>query len=229
MSTVIAIDGPAGAGKSTVAKKLAAALGISYINTGSLYRALAWAAMNDGLAPDATLSPEFLARQHLEFQGETLLLNGNDPGNALRSAQCAAHASMISKQPAVREFLLPVQRNAARTQWIVMEGRDIGTVIFPDAQVKFFVTASLGERARRRLAQQGEVAAGADLASVIAEIRRRDEQDSKRDTAPLRPADDAVMVDTTGLTIDEVVALLLRRCRRAGVPVGGAVKTTEER
>ena len=218
MSTVVAIDGPAGAGKSTAAKLLAARLGIAYINTGSLYRALALAAASSGIDPHNELSAEFLKAQKLEFRGETLFLNDRDPGAALRSAECAANASLISKQPAVRDFLLPVQRNAAKSQWLVMEGRDIGTVIFPDARIKFFVTASLEERAKRRLAQRGETAAGADLASVMAEIRRRDEQDSKRETAPLRPAEDALMVDTTGLTIDEVVELLTRRCRQVGVP-----------
>jgi cytidylate kinase len=218
MSTVVAIDGPAGAGKSTAAKLLAARLGISYINTGSLYRALALAAASSGMDPHNELPANFLEAQKLEFRGETLFLNDRDPGAALRSAECAANASLISKQPAVRDFLLPVQRNAAKAQWIVMEGRDIGTVIFPDAQIKFFVTASLEERAKRRLAQQGEIADGADLDSVMAEIRRRDEQDSKRETAPLRPAEDAVMVDTTGLGIEEVVELLVRSCRQAGVP-----------
>ena len=218
MSTVVAIDGPAGAGKSTAAKLLAARLGIAYINTGSLYRALALAAANSGMDPHHELPASFLQAQKLEFRGETLFLNDRDPGAALRTAECAANASLISKQPVVRDFLLPVQRDAATSQWIVMEGRDIGTVIFPDAQIKFFVTASLEERAKRRLAQRGEIAANADLASVMAEIRRRDEQDSKRETAPLRPAEDAVMVDTTGLTIDEVVELLVRRCRQAGVP-----------
>lgn len=218
MSTVVAIDGPAGAGKSTAAKLLAARLGIAYINTGSLYRALALAAVSSGIDPHNELPANFLEAQKLEFRGETLFLNDRDPGAALRSAECAANASLISKQPAVRDFLLPVQRNAATSQWIVMEGRDIGTVIFPDAQIKFFVTASLEERAKRRLAQQGEIADGADLDSVMAEIRRRDEQDSKRETAPLRPAEDAVMVDTTGLGIEEVVELLVRACRQAGVP-----------
>ena len=218
MSTVVAIDGPAGAGKSTAAKLLAARLGIAYINTGSLYRALALAAASAGMDPHNELPAKFLEAQKLEFRGETLFLNDRDPGTALRTAECAANASLISKQPAVRNFLLPVQRNAAKLQWIVMEGRDIGTVIFPDAQIKFFVTASLEERAKRRLAQQGETASGADLDSVMAEIRRRDEQDSRRETAPLRPAEDAVMVDTTGLTIEEVVELLVRRCRQAGVP-----------
>ena len=218
MSTVVAIDGPAGAGKSTVAKKLAAYLGIAYINTGSLYRALALAAAEAGLDPRKDLPSDFLAAQHLEFRGETLFLNGEAPGAALRSAECAANASLISKQPEVRKFLLSVQRDAANSQWIVMEGRDIGTVIFPDARVKFFVTASLEARAKRRLAQQGETAAGADLASVMDDIRSRDERDAKRETAPLRPADDAVMVDTTNLSIDQVVELLVRKCRNSGVP-----------
>lgn len=218
MSTVVAIDGPAGAGKSTAARMLAAELGIAYINTGSLYRALALAASEAGLDLRLDLPQDFLAAQHLEFRGETLFLNGRDPGSALRSAECAANASIVSKQPAVRKFLLDVQRDAARTQWIVMEGRDIGTVIFPDARIKFFVTASLETRAKRRLAQRGEIAAGADLESVMADIRRRDEQDSNRDTAPLRPAEDAIMVDTTGMTADEVLVLLARYCRQAGIP-----------
>lgn len=218
MSTVVAIDGPAGAGKSTAARMLAAEFGIAYINTGSLYRALAFAASEAGLDLRRDLPRDFLAAQHLEFRGETLFLNGRAPGEALRTAECAANASIVSKQPAVREFLLDVQRKAAQKQWIVMEGRDIGTVIFPDAKIKFFVTASLETRAKRRLAQRGEVAAGADLASVMDDIRRRDEQDSNRDTAPLRPAEDAIMIDTTGMTAQEVLVLLARYCRQAGVP-----------
>ena len=217
MSTVVAIDGPAGAGKSTVAKLLAAKLGISYINTGSLYRALALAARSSGIDIREPLTPDFLNSQHLEFRGDELFLNGAAPGEKLRLPECAMGASLVSKQPLVREYLLPVQRNAALGQWIVMEGRDIGTVIFPDAKVKFFVTASLEERAKRRLAQSGEVAAGADLASVIDEIRRRDEQDTKRETAPLKPAADAIIVDTTGMSIDEVLEHLAGYCRKAGV------------
>ena len=122
---------------------------------------------------------------------------------------------MISKQPRVREYLLDVQRGAAAKQWIVMEGRDIGTVIFPDAACKFFVTASVEERARRRLAQQGEVTEGATLESVMAEIARRDERDANRAVAPLRPAADAEIVDTTGMSIDEVVAHLAAKVRPA--------------
>lgn len=217
MSTVVAIDGPAGAGKSTVARLLAAELGIAYINTGSLYRALALAAKRNNLDPAAPLAPDFLNAQHLEFRGETLYLNGEDPGAALRSPECAANASLISRQPSVRDFLLPVQRNAAIGRWIVMEGRDIGTVIFPDARIKFFVTATVEERARRRLAQGGEVDDDADLGAVIREIRKRDEQDSQRKTAPLRQADDAILIDTTGMGIDEVVGRLAEHCRNVGV------------
>ena len=211
-STVVAIDGPAGAGKSTVARQLARELGASYINTGSLYRALALALRNAGL-DFAEVPLDFLRRQRLEFRGETLYLNGEEPGAALRTPECAEGASIISKQPAVREYLLDVQRAAAEKQWIVMEGRDIGTVIFPDAACKFFVTASVEERARRRLAQQGEVAAGATLESVMAEISRRDERDANRAVAPLRPAADAEIVDTTGMSIDEVVAHLAAKVR----------------
>ena len=217
MSTVVAIDGPAGAGKSTVARLLAAELGIAYINTGSLYRALALAAKRNNLDLAAPLAPDFLNSQHLEFRGETLYLNGEDPGAALRSPECAANASLISRQPSVRNFLLPVQRNAAIGRWIVMEGRDIGTVIFPDARIKFFVTATVEERARRRLAQGGEVDDDADLGAVIREIRKRDEQDSQRKTAPLRQADDAILIDTTGMGIDEVVGRLAEHCRNVGV------------
>ena len=212
-STVIAIDGPAGAGKSTVARLLARRVGASYINTGSLYRALALALRRAGADPAAV--PEgFLEKQLLEFRGETLFLNGEDPGAVLRTPQCAEDASIVSRQPAVREYLLGVQRRAADGQWIVMEGRDIGTVIFPDAACKFFVTASVEERARRRLAQQGEVAEGATLESVAAEIARRDERDANRAVAPLRPAPDAEIVDTTGLAIDEVVERLAETASR---------------
>ncbi len=206
--TVIAIDGPAGAGKSTAAKELAKALGVTYVNTGSLYRALALAASSAGLEI-SQVTPEFLAKQTLEYRNGVLFLNGSDPGEALRRAEIASGASKISAIPFVREYLLPVQRNAAENEWIVMEGRDIGTVIFPDAQCKFFVTASLEERARRRMAQSSEVAGDATFASVMEDIRIRDERDSARATAPLRQAEDAVFVDSTGKSIDEVTEYLI--------------------
>ena len=214
MSTVVAIDGPAGAGKSTVARLLADRMGYAYVNTGSLYRALALSAKRAGVDPGA-LTAEFLAQQQLEFKGADLYLNGVLTGAELRTPDIANGASLVSKQKIVRDYLLPVQRNAAENQWIVMEGRDIGTVIFPDAKCKFFVTATPEERARRRMAQSGEIAAGADFEAILAEIKERDERDSTRKIAPLKPADDSVIVDTTGLSIDEVVEKLAEICRKA--------------
>ena len=213
MSTVVAIDGPAGAGKSTVARLLADRMGYAYVNTGSLYRALALSAKRAGVDPGA-LTAEFLAQQQLEFKGADLYLNGNLTGAELRTPDIAQGASVVSKQKIVRDYLLPVQRNAAKNCWIVMEGRDIGTVIFPDAKCKFFVTATPEERARRRMAQSGEVASNADFEAILAEIKERDERDSTRKIAPLKPADDSVIVDTTGLSIDEVVEKLAELCRK---------------
>ena len=212
MSTVVAIDGPAGAGKSTVARLLAEHMGYAYVNTGSLYRALALSARRAGIDPGA-LTAEFLAQQQLEFKGADLYLNGELLGAELRAPEIAQGASLISKQKIVRDYLLPVQRNAAKDQWIVMEGRDIGTVIFPDAKCKFFVTATPEERARRRMAQSNEVASNATFEAILAEIKERDERDSTRKIAPLKPAEDSVIVDTTGFTIEEVVERLAEVCR----------------
>ncbi len=208
-SDVIAIDGPAASGKSTVARRLAEKFGIAYVNTGSLYRAVALAARLAG--QDLTkLTPEFLNSLCLEYApgpdgAYELRLDGRFPGGLLRSAECAQGASLVAAQPMVREYLLAVQRSFAGARRIVMEGRDIGTVIFPDARFKFFVTATPEERARRRLAQAGETPDGATLAEVAREIAERDLQDSTRAVAPLRPAPDSEMVDTTGRSIDDVV------------------------
>lgn len=214
MSTVVAIDGPAGAGKSTVARLLAERMGYAYVNTGSLYRALALCAQQAGIKPDA-LTDAFLNEQTLEFRGADLYLNGKMLGQELRSAEAASGASVVSKQKCVRDYLLPVQRNAAKNNWIVMEGRDIGTVIFPDAKCKFFVTATPEERARRRMMQSGEIPQGADFERILADIKERDERDSTRKIAPLKPAADAVIIDTTGLSIEEVVEKLADLCRNA--------------
>ena len=207
MNTVVAIDGPAGAGKSTVARLLADKMNFTYVNTGSLYRAVAWSLKNAGLSVDE-VSQEFLDKLSLEYENGVLLVNGVDPGTELRTADVAAGASAVSKKDFVRAHLLPVQRNAAEKGWIVMEGRDIGTVIFPDARCKFFVTASLEARAKRRLAQQGEVANGATLEEVMRDIALRDEQDSKRELAPMKAAEDSVTIDTGNMTPDEVVSAM---------------------
>ena len=211
MSTVVAIDGPAGAGKSTVARMVADRLNYAYINTGSLYRALAYAAVTSGIA-FSDITPEFLVGLQLEFRGADLYLNGVKLDAQLRKPECAEGASIVSAKPFVRDYLMPVQRNAARNQWIVMEGRDIGTVVFPDAERKFFVTASPEERARRRMAQSNEIANGATFESILADIIARDERDMNREIAPLKQAADAILIDTTGLTIDEVVAKISSYC-----------------
>lgn len=218
--SVIAIDGPAASGKSTVASKLAERLHIPYINTGNLYRAVALAAQRAGVAvgsgcTDADLAP-VLAKLNLKYAANAagvfeLELNGTFPGIELRSPEIAAAASLVSALGSVRAFLLDLQRASARHGLVVMEGRDIGTVVFPDARYKFFVTASPEERARRRLAQSDETVAGATLEAVARSIAERDRQDATRAIAPLKAAPDAVLIDTTGMTIDDVVNDILRR------------------
>ena len=202
-TTVVAIDGPAGAGKSSVAKAIARRFGFTHVNTGSLYRAVAFALRSEGASLDP-VDAASLENIKLEYRGDTLLLNGSDPGEALRTPQCAADASFVAKQPLVREFLLSVQRSCAKDQWIVMEGRDIGTVIFPDAKVKIFLTASSLERAKRRI-EQGEAPAGATLEEVQKEIEARDLQDSTRAVAPLKEAADSVKVDSSRFSLEETV------------------------
>ena len=212
MSNVIAIDGPAASGKSTVARMLAERFGIAYVNTGSLYRAVAYAALRGGME-FSRLDRDFLAQLQFDYAPDengafTLRMNGVFLREELRSPEVAAGASAVATLPVVREALLDVQRSMAGERMIVMEGRDIGTVVFPDARYKFFVTATPEERARRRLAQSGEVAAGATLEEVAREIAARDKQDSERKTAPLKPAEDAIRIDTTGRTIAEVVEMI---------------------
>ena len=207
MSKVVAIDGPAGAGKSTVAKLLAQKCGFTYVNTGSLYRAIAWYSKQKNVEIDC-LQEAFLSGIRLEYVNGVLLVNGVDPGEELRASWCAAAASKIAAQSTVRKFLLPVQRDAAEKGWIVMEGRDIGSVIFPDAAYKFFVTASVEERARRRMAQNA--AETLSFEEIKQQISARDYQDSHRSEAPLIQTDDAVFVDTSCLSIEEVVDNLAR-------------------
>ncbi|MFL5848706.1 MAG: (d)CMP kinase [Solirubrobacteraceae bacterium] len=186
---VVAIDGPAGAGKSTVARAVARALGFTYLDSGAMYRCVALAADRDPEALD------------IAFDGDRVLLDGRDVTAAIRTAAVSERASQVAADPRVREAMVAKQRELMATGDWVAEGRDIGTVVAPGAEVKVFLTASPQERARRRAAERGE-----DLPAVLAEQAIRDERDSKRAHSPLVAADDAVEVDTTGLSIDEVVA-----------------------
>ncbi len=225
MDEVIAIDGPAASGKSTAARQVAEALGVPYVNTGNLYRAVAWAALARGIdpaLPGADLAP-VLATLSLEHRRDpdgslTLLVDGRPAGAEIRSPEVAKRVSQVAARPEVRAWLVARQRACAALGLIVMEGRDIGTVIFPRARFKFFLTASPEVRARRRLAQDGEVPADATVASVAAEIARRDEMDSNRTHAPLRQAPDAELVDSSGLTIEQVVARIAGRVRTQRPP-----------
>lgn len=221
---VITIDGPAGAGKTTVSRALADRLGYRYVDTGALYRAVAYAAENRGLRPDDDAALERLCRGlRLQFvpsaAGQRLLVGGTDVTDAIRTPEITMLASAVSARSAVRSCLLDVQRDMARRKGVVFEGRDMGTVVFPDADVKFFLDADLEIRAGRRyLQQQGSNCQKPE--EVEAEMRRRDQNDATRDLAPLMPAADAVIIDSTELTMEQVVERMLA-CIRAKDDSGG--------
>lgn len=215
-SNVIAIDGPAASGKSTLAKNLASRLGIVYINTGSLYRAIAWkAAKNNIPFKDAALLEKMLDSTTIVYSRETpssapdICIDGVYPKQELRTAEIAKGASDVATVPVVRSKTLEIQRDAAKEGMVVMEGRDIGTVVFPDAKYKFFLTATPLARAMRRLAQDGEAPDGATLESMASEIAERDRQDSMRSVAPLKQADDAILVDSSKLMPEETLEKII--------------------
>jgi cytidylate kinase len=199
---VVAIDGPAGSGKSTVARAVAARLGVAYLDTGAMYRSVAFAGLERGVDPQ---DGEALAKLAAELDidvGERVLVDGVDATAAIRGPAVTSVVSAVSAHPAVRAEMVRRQRRWADEHGGgVAEGRDIGTVVFPDADAKVFLTASEDERAHRR--QRDDRAP--DVGAVAAELARRDALDSTRATSPLRPADDAVVIDTTGRTVDDVV------------------------
>ena len=210
----IAIDGPSGAGKSTLARRCAAAFGFLYADTGAIYRTVGLAAVRAGIDRKderavAGLLPGLKIEMKYDAQGEQrMYLNGEDVSDAIRMPEISLAASDVSSLPVVRQFLLEMQRGLARTQSVLMDGRDIGTVVLPDADLKVFLTASAEERARRRVLQLQEKGVTEDYEKVLQEIRYRDEQDMNRETAPLRQAEDAVLLDTTELSYDESFAAL---------------------
>ncbi len=209
----VAIDGPSGAGKSSMARRLAADLGYTYVDTGAMYRAIglyvrrAGADTKDPAAVEALL-PRIQLDIRLQDGAQHILLNGEDVTEAVRAEEIGMAASDVSAYPAVRSFLLDTQRNLAASRDVLMDGRDIGTVVLPNATVKIYLTASADARARRRLAELLEKGKQTDYATVLADIEQRDYQDTHRAVAPLRQAEDAILVDTSDIGIEESFALL---------------------
>lgn len=210
----VAIDGPAGAGKSTLAKAAAAELGYIYIDTGALYRAIALACIkNEVSIGDEEAVKAFLPDIDIRiifFNGEQhILLNDDDVSGEIRSENVSMAASRVSAIPDVRAFLLELQRSFAKNDNVIMDGRDIGTVVLPNAQVKIFLTASPEKRARRRVIQLQEKGEKADFDKILFDIVQRDYNDSNRKTAPLKAADDAITLDTSDLTLEESVERII--------------------
>ena len=203
---IIAIDGPAGAGKSTVARRLADRLGFQFLDTGAMYRAVAWAARERGLSWNRPDQIAQLARQiRLDPQGNRLFVDGVDVTRQIRTSEVTAITRHAANNPDVRAHLVQLQRQLAQGRDIVTEGRDQGTVVFSDARWKFFLTASPEERARRRLHDITARGESVSFEEVLAQQIDRDKSDSEREVGPLVPAPDAIHVVTDGLTIDEVV------------------------
>jgi cytidylate kinase len=206
---IVAIDGPVGAGKSTVARELARALSFSYLNTGAMYRTVAVAARDAEIIPDSQDTDaqlhEILATLSITFNGERVFLAGHDISDVITEPQIGDLASRFSALPVVREKMRDLQRDAGAAGGVVMEGRDIGTAIFPDAEVKFFLTADPAVRAARRYAELIEKGVATTLEEVAAQLAERDQRDSGRALAPLKPADDAIVIDSTGRNVAAVV------------------------
>jgi cytidylate kinase len=215
---VIAVDGPAASGKGTIAERVAAVLGYHYLDSGALYRLVALEALRTGTDLDASGPLAALARGlDATFAGGRLTLDGKDVTDAVRVEAVSAAASRIAVHAPVRSALLERQRAFRRRPGLVADGRDMGTVVFPDAAVKVFVTASAEERARRRHRQLAKSGIDVNIQSLLRDIHERDARDGARAVAPLAAAADAVVVDTTELTIDAAVAAVLARVRAAGL------------
>jgi len=216
MSTFkIDIEGPSGAGKSTSAKKAAAQMDFVYIDTGAMYRAIGLAAVRQGLRPDSDISGivDMLPDVNIDLaygeNGQEIFLNGENVSTEIRLPEISVAASDVSKIPEVRAKLLELQRSIAEKTDVIMDGRDIGTVVLPDAQLKIFLTASVEERARRRFEELKEKGIECDFEEVKRDMEYRDKNDSEREIAPLRPAEDSVVLDTTGNTLEQSVELIL--------------------
>ena len=218
---VIAVDGPAASGKGTIAQGVARALAFHYLDSGSLYRLVALTALRTGIAlDDAPRLAESAAAMGATFAAERIFLDDADVTAALRTPEVSAAASTVAVFPEVRKALLARQRAFRRPPGLVADGRDMGTVVFPDASLKVYVTASAEERARRRYKQLIEKGNSVTIDGLLRDIRERDARDRTRPAAPLRPAVDAIILDTTGMSIDASIAFVLERFRALGTPRG---------
>jgi cytidylate kinase len=211
---VIAIDGPSGAGKSTVARILAQRLGYIYIDTGAMYRSIGWKTMKERLDPsDENALADLCRRTEVTIKKDNrdprFFVDGYDVTGEIRTPEMGMMASDVSKSPAVRVRLLILQRELGKNGGVVMDGRDIGTVVFPDADLKFFLEASAEERGKRRYLELKGKGMDVDLERITQEIKDRDHQDSGRSIAPLRQADDALLIDSSLLSIDQVIDRML--------------------
>lgn len=217
--TSIAIDGPSGAGKSTMARKVAAELGFLYVDTGAIYRSVSLYAYRAGVAKEdaerivALLPQVQIDMEYREDGVQHMILNGEDVTDAIRENEISLYTSAVSAIPEVRAFLLDLQRNLAATRNVIMDGRDIGTVVLPDATVKLYLTAAPEARARRRWLELKEKGSDITEAQVLEDVLRRDYNDTHREIAPLRQAEDAVLVDTTALDLEASYQLLLNTIR----------------
>ena len=211
----VAIDGPSGAGKSSIAKAIAKEMGIVYVDTGALYRTIGYFVRSKGVDPKdgaavTKLLPEIRIEVKYENGAQCVYLNGENLGDKIREPEISMYASAVSAIPAVRDFLLETQRSIARANSVVMDGRDIGTVILPDAEVKIFLTASDECRARRRCAELKEKGIETTYEEVLADMRERDHNDKNRSVAPAVPAEDAIFLDNSDYTVAETLAEAIR-------------------
>ena len=206
----VAIDGPAGSGKSTISKQVCNILGFVHIDTGAMYRAVTLEALNRGVDLENPNSYDFLDEITISYENDKIFLNGKSVGREIRSSRVADNVSTVAKMAVVRHKMVELQQRAAQTGRIIMDGRDIGYVVLPNADVKIFLTASVEERARRRFLENQAHGKEETYEEILESIIARDYKDSHRDLNPLRQASDAILLDTTNLTIDEVVMEIVR-------------------
>ncbi len=211
---IITIDGPSGAGKSTVSKLLAKRLAYSYLDTGALYRAVAWKVKKEGIDPENEEKlKELLPIIKIALDNGRIMVNGVDVSSEIRTGEMGEMSSRVSAKPLVREYLYAIQREIGLKGRVVVEGRDIGTVIFPEAENKFFLDASPEARGERRHKELSVKNSNISIKDTIEDIKKRDIRDSTRDNAPLKRADDMIYIDTTNIGIDEVVEKIIRELK----------------